>query len=76
MIQFEIGKTYGCRSICDSDCIFEFKVVSRSAKQITIKDDLRGVHRVGVRVEGGEEFCRPLGSYSMALVLRAGRRVW
>lgn len=75
MVQFKVGKTYICRSICDWDCIFEFAVVARSTKQITIKDDIMGGRKVGVKIEAGEEFCRPLGRYSMAPILRAGEAV-
>lgn len=74
MVRFEIGKTYACRSICDWDCIFEFEVVARSAKRLIIKDDLRGERKVGVKIFNDEEYCKPLGSYSMAPVLRAGDR--
>ena len=76
MIQFEIGKTYGCRSICDSNCIFEYEVLNRTAKQVTLRNWQGEIVRRGVQVDNGEEFCRPEGSYSMAPVIRAGRMVW
>jgi hypothetical protein len=79
MTRFEVGKTYRTRSICDHDCIYEFKVVARSAKTITIESDMRGVQRRGVYIGEGwnspapVESCKPFGTYSMCPVIRADR---
>ena len=35
MNQFQIGRTYNTRSICDHDCIFSFTILSRTAKTVT-----------------------------------------
>ena len=76
LAKFEVGKTYGVRSICDSDCIFRFKVVARTAKTVTITDG-RDTWRRGILVDpewfGDNEAIRPLGRYSMSPVLVAGR---
>ena len=71
MLEFEAGKTYEARSACDYDCIFSFEVVRRTARTITFlhhgQEKTRGVKQDS----GGEEFCFPLGRYSMAPTIRA-----
>ena len=42
MKKFEIGKIYFCRSICDHDCLFEMKVISRTEKTITAEYNIGG----------------------------------
>lgn len=69
MKQFEIGKTYYVRSICDHDCIFNFKVVARTAKTITV--DYHGKLmkcRIIERLTqwNNAETVKPFGTYSMA----------
>jgi len=76
MIQFEIGKTYGSRSICDSDCIFEYVIIGRTAKQLTMVNWKGETVRKGVREQDGEEVCYPEGRYSMCPIIRASRRVY
>lgn len=40
MLKFEVGNIYACRSACDHNCIWYFRVVSRTKSTITIlKDD-------------------------------------
>lgn len=40
MLKFEVGNIYACRSVCDYDCVWYFRVVSRTKSTITIlKDD-------------------------------------
>ena len=39
MKQFEVGKTYEQRSICDHNCIWRFTVISRTAQTVTLKDE-------------------------------------
>ncbi len=68
--QFQIGKTYTCRSVCDYDCIFSFEIIKRSEKTITIKYHDREVRRT-VRVYDGCEQIDPHGRYSMSPVLTA-----
>lgn len=72
MAQFETGKTYTTRSICDHDCIISLTVIKRTAKTITA--DLgghRGVKVLRITVWDGEETVKPWGSYSMAPQIRA-----
>jgi len=73
MRQFEIGKTYTARSICDHECIFTYRIVKRTAKTVTIKcfnGDL--VRRTVKRsYDGSAEICWPDGIYSMAPIITA-----
>lgn len=70
---FQIGKTYSARSICDYECVFEWTVISRSAKQITLKDKHGRISKRGVRTYDGAEVCSPLGRYSMSPTIYANR---
>lgn len=65
--QFQVGKTYSTRSACDQNCIFSITIASRSAK--TVKTSSGKVLRIAEY--DGAEFVRPLGSYSMAPIIRA-----
>lgn len=79
-MKFETGKTYSTRSACDHDCIFSFAVIRRTPKTIAFFQ-MRGGRVIdstetvrGVKIdEAGNEFCFPLGQYSMAPVIRAER---
>lgn len=66
-MQFQTGKTYSTRSICDHNCIFSITVAARTAKTIRTSDGK--TLRVGVY--DNAEFVRPLGNYSMAPIIRA-----
>ena len=76
MLKFEVGNIYACRSICNYDCIWYFKVVSRTKSTITIlKDDEKNpiVKRINKQVSEtlDAESVYPLGNYSMVPVLSA-----
>lgn len=73
--QFEVGKTYACRSICDSDCIFTYRVIARTAKRVTLESHGEKMVR-GIGMIDGAECCRPEGSYSMCPVIRADRAIY
>jgi hypothetical protein len=70
--KFEVGKTYGTRSICNYDTIFSMTVLSRTEK--TVKVD---VHHFGVKTlrtndkYTGYEQVKPFGSYSMCAIIGA-----
>ena len=34
MLKFEVGNIYACRSACDHDCIWYFRVVDRTMKNV------------------------------------------
>lgn len=71
--QFTVGLTYTDRSACDYDCIFSWKVIARTAKQLTLEQHGKTFKR-GIYIYDGTECCRPSGSYSMAPSIRADRR--
>jgi len=68
--QFEVGKTYATRSICDSDTWFAFRVLGRTAKQVTIMVRGKTVRR-GISVYQGVEQFKPFGNYSMCAIIGA-----
>lgn len=74
MIQFEAGKTYFTRSICDSECIVTVAVVSRTAKTIQART-AKGLKTLRIFMPSWEavEKVRPWGSYSMAPIVGADR---
>lgn len=75
MKQFEIGKTYTMRSICDHECVWAYKVISRTAATITICDEhgKKLTRRICKQVSewNKAETVYPLGQYSMAPSLTA-----
>jgi hypothetical protein len=72
MKKFTVGNTYTTRSACDYNCVFTFKVISRTDKSIVITGDLiDSPTRKKIRVYGDEESFMPYGAYSMAPVVSA-----
>lgn len=71
MIQFEVGKTYYTRSICDHDCVIKMTVQSRTAKTLTTSEG----KRFGIKVWNDVETIMPWGRYSMAPQMGADREV-
>ncbi len=73
-IQFETGKTYQARSVGDYNCIFEFVVISRTAKSIVINGSVNTKNkRCMIKIYDGQETVFPLGRYSMAPILTASK---
>ena len=72
MKQFEIDKKYYGRSVCDSDCIFEIKVIRRAGTRITFIDNDNTQRVKKVRTDENCEYII-LGNYSMAPIIRAER---
>lgn len=75
MIKFQEGKTYSSKSICDSDCVFSFKILKRTAKTVTINSlfNKNETTRCKIHEYEGSEMIYPLGKYSMAPILRANK---
>lgn len=78
MRQFEIGKKYAMRSVCDYDCIWSYEVINRTASTIQVRDlDTNKVStlRISKKVSEyfGEETVYPLGKYSMCPILTANK---
>lgn len=70
--KFKVGKTYSMRSVCDYNCIWKFKVVRRTEKTVTLRDQDGRDTVCRVKSFLGEcESCKPLGTYSMAPILCA-----
>ena len=42
MANFEIGKTYYTRSLCDNNMVFKVRITKRTEKTVTIKDYTEG----------------------------------
>lgn len=73
--KFEINKTYKTNSVCDSECIFKFKVLKRTEKSVWIIDAKESnpiTIRKKIDIFDNTESIFPLGKYSMAPILRAG----
>ena len=72
MKQFKVDNTYSMRSVCDHNCIWECKVISRTKCFLTLKvSGYRDPIKCKVSQYEGEETCFPLGHFSMAPILRA-----
>jgi len=74
IIKFQVGEEVATRSLCDWDCIFRFKVVSRTAKFVTF-EYFGQLKRVGVKVWDGREVASPLGNHSMSATVAAGENI-
>lgn len=70
MNEFETGKSYICRSVCDHDCVWTFTVAKRTTSSIWILVDGEMVRR-SVTVYDGNEIAYPFGKFSMAPIIRA-----
>lgn len=70
--RFEIGWTYGTRSMCDYDTIFSFTILSRTNKTLTTEVHGKIVKR-GIKIRDGVEQFKPFGTYSMCAIISADR---
>ena len=79
IVRFEAGACYYCASAWDSDCVWRFTVQRRTLKFVVLVGQFPDgsiTKRVRVSTEedamrGTMEYCKPLGGYSCATVLRA-----
>lgn len=74
MKKFEIGKIYTVGSICNSQCVWRFTVISRTAQTITFTDgeEIRKCKINKMLSEHrGSETVLPFGKYSMCPILSA-----
>jgi len=74
MTKFQIGHTYYDRSACDHECIFEFTILARTAKTVTIEQHGK-ISKRGLSVYDGIEQFKPFGSYSMCAIASANKEV-
>jgi hypothetical protein len=74
LASFVVGKTYSCRSVCDYNCVWSFKVIARTSKTVTIEGNGLMTEKTASRriqiVDNAEQIF-PIGRYSMAPVLKA-----
>ena len=75
MKQFEIGKTYTTRSLCNHDCIISITVTDRTAATLTVTNDCGEVQKLRIVKKLSEirnaETVLPWGRYSMAPMISA-----
>jgi hypothetical protein len=71
--QFQVGKTYVTRSICDYDTMFSFTILARTAKTVTVKVHNGKTAKRGLYLYEGVEQFKPYGSYSMCPIISADR---
>jgi len=76
MKKFKLGKKYKMKSVCDHNCKWEYEVIKRTKKTITIKQIHDGrINNRRVKVCGDSEYISPLGTYSMSPTLRADKEI-
>lgn len=78
MTTFQVNQVYQCRSLCDYDCVWTFKVTKRTPATITLKNlstDEVKTCRISKKSSEyfGCEIVHPLGNYSMVPSLWANR---
>lgn len=75
MTKFEIGKKYATPSIGNSDILYTYEVIARTACTVTLKDKYGEIVkcRISKKISGylNAEAVQPKGSYSMAPILDA-----
>ena len=69
-MKFEINRVYSCRSVCNCECSFSYLILDRTAKTVTIEDELGRSRRCKICQDGDGEYIFPEGKYSMAPLLR------
>ena len=78
MITFKLNARYTMKSPCDTNCVWTYEVVGRTAKTVKLVSIGSSGEQVDFRQSqcrvsawNGVEQVKPLGSYSMAPVLTA-----
>lgn len=66
---FVVGGVYETVSICNSDCIFSYKVEKVTEKTVTITNKFGKTKRCKIHTEGSVPFIFPEGQYSMCPVI-------
>lgn len=79
--KFKVGKKYSMRSACNHDCVWTYKVISRTDGTVVLqqlnKDGKPTGDKARFRINKklteylGAECVKPLGTYSMAPILIA-----
>ena len=71
MKQFEVGKEYSMKSVCDHNCVWTYTVTARTAQTITISDGEKVQKCKKISAYRNAETVYPLGQYSMCPSLTA-----
>ncbi len=81
MKKFKVNQVYSMRSACDHECVWRYKVVSRTEGTVVLRQiksdgtqyDDTARFRINRKLSNlfGAEAIKPLGSYSMAPTLMA-----
>lgn len=70
--KFEVGKTYFCQFLGDSDIYLTVKILSRTEKMVTaLMDDQVKKFKIKVMQYNNTESFKPLGTYSLAPTITA-----
>lgn len=76
---FEVGKTYTTISICNSDCVFSYQVVKRTASTITVVNKFGETKTCRISKKFSDyrnaETILPEGNYSMCPMISADQEV-
>lgn len=73
MTQFQVGTAYFCRSVCNYDSVWTFKIASRTAKMIKTECGKSLRIHAPLTAMNNAETVFPLGRYSMAPILSADK---
>ena len=70
--KFQVDRIYENSSVCDSECIFSFRINRRTEKSVWItgSNNINNERRK-IDVYNGEETIYPFGKYSMATIIGA-----
>ena len=70
MKKFKVGQLYEMKSPCDQDCKWSYTVIKRTPKTVVLFDGVNDI-RCRIKDYDNQEFCKPLGTYSMSPTLKA-----
>ena len=83
--KFKVGNQYSMRSACNHECVWTYKVLSRTACTVTLAQVMSNgktktdiiTCRINKRLSEfcGAESVKPLGSYSMCPILSADKLI-
>lgn len=66
---FVVGGVYETPSICNSDCIFSYRVEKVTAKTVVIADKFGKTKRCKIHNDGSVPYIFPEGQYSMCPII-------
>ena len=65
MKKFEIGKSYTVRCFGDHELTETWKVISRTAKMMTIREPWEGLKKVKISTDGNGEYANVASGFSL-----------